>query len=118
MMQYTYASTAPCVFRFACANILKDNKMDHKKRNIKIFLIGLNFFLYQQIPVGLSISVTYISAITVIGFPAETYLFGTVMFWFGVSSLIPNIVACIYYIPLIHRLRLETINEVKSFNSF
>ena len=62
----------------------------------------------------MSIAVTYISAITIIGFPAETYLFGTILFWFGVSAIIPKTVACIYYIPLIDRLRLSTINEVSS----
>ena len=63
----------------------------------------------------MSIAVTFISALTVIGLPAQTYLYGMVMLWFPVATCISKIVACIYYIPLIHRLRLVSIYEVCSY---
>jgi len=68
--------------------------------------------LLTQVPVGLSIAVTFISAFTVIGFPAEAYGYGSVLVWFAFVTIVPNIIACIYYIPLIHRLGLSSIYEV------
>jgi len=52
------------------------------------------------------------SAITVIGYPVESYGYGSVILWYAVSGAIPIIVACVYYIPLIHRLSLSSIYEV------
>jgi len=68
--------------------------------------------LLTQVPVGLSIAVTFISAFTVIGFPAEAFGYGSVLVWFMFVTIIPNLIACIYYIPLIHRLGLSSIYEV------
>jgi len=68
--------------------------------------------LLSQVPVGLSIAVTFISAFTVISYPAEAYGYGSVLLWFTFVPIIPNIIACIYYIPLIHRLGISSIYEV------
>jgi len=62
--------------------------------------------------VGLSISVTFMSAITMIGYPTESYGYGSIILWYSISGAIPVIVACVYYIPLIHRLRLTSVYEV------
>ncbi|XP_078490256.1 sodium-coupled monocarboxylate transporter 2-like isoform X3 [Ciona intestinalis] len=65
----------------------------------------------SAVPLGLSISVTFISALTVIGLPTETYIFGFVTIWHCTTLVLPTVIACLYYIPLIHRLRLATIYE-------
>uniref|UniRef100_H2Z8W9 Sodium-coupled monocarboxylate transporter 1 n=1 Tax=Ciona savignyi TaxID=51511 RepID=H2Z8W9_CIOSA len=66
----------------------------------------------SPIPVGLSLSVTFISSITVLGYPAHAYMMGTVVAWFGVASTIQVFIACVYYIPLYHRLQLSSVYEL------
>ncbi|XP_039249058.2 sodium-coupled monocarboxylate transporter 2-like isoform X1 [Styela clava] len=65
----------------------------------------------SPISVAMSLSVSYISAITVIGNPVEVYLYGTVYAWTVVANLIGFIAASIYYIPLYHRLRIKSVYE-------
>jgi len=57
-------------------------------------------------------SVTFMSAVTIIAYPTESYAVGTIVLWYSVSGVIPMIFACVYYIPLIHRLHLSSIYEV------
>ncbi|CAK8694689.1 unnamed protein product [Clavelina lepadiformis] len=82
---------------------------DRNKRDIDTYNYGGRNV--SPVPLGLSKAVTYISAITLIGFPTESYLYGLVAIWFAFGCIIPNIVACLYYIPLIHKLRLYTMFE-------
>nr|XP_039254611.1 sodium-coupled monocarboxylate transporter 1-like isoform X1 [Styela clava] len=65
----------------------------------------------SPIPVAVSIAVSFVSAITVIGVPVEVYMFGTVFIWYNVSLLMTNAVALIYYIPVFHRLQLNSVYE-------
>merc|ERR550519_2458516 len=59
-------------------------------------------------PVGMSIALTYISAVTAISYPTEGYVFGTVALWMCLTQAIANLSACIYFIPLWHRLQLPS----------
>nr|CAB3266301.1 sodium/iodide cotransporter-like [Phallusia mammillata] len=83
---------------------------DRKKENTDNYYFGGRKM--SPFPVGMSIAVTFISAITVIGFPTESYGYGTIILWYSVSNIIPCIVACVYYIPLIHRLKPKSIYEL------
>jgi len=47
-----------------------------------------------------------------IGYPTESYGYGTIILWYSITGVIPFIVACVYYIPLIHRLNLTSVYEV------
>jgi len=67
-----------------------------------------------QIPVALSLAVTFISSITVLGLPAHAYVYGTIIIWFPLAITIQIAIACIYYIPLFHRLKLSSVYEVRS----
>ena len=66
----------------------------------------------MQIPIGISVAVTYISAITVMGYPADAYVYGLVVFWYGFTTIIPIAFASMYFIPLYHRLQFATVYEV------
>uniref|UniRef100_H2YDW6 Sodium-coupled monocarboxylate transporter 1 n=1 Tax=Ciona savignyi TaxID=51511 RepID=H2YDW6_CIOSA len=79
---------------------------DRSKKNIQNYYFGGRQI--SPIPLGLSMSASFISAITIIGFPTETYLFGTI-FWYCFSSVFPTMISTCYYIPLIHRLKLTSI---------
>jgi len=57
-------------------------------------------------------AVSYISAITVMSYPADTYLYGLVICWYGFTTFVPTIIACLYFIPLYHRLQVVTIYQV------
>jgi len=64
-------------------------------------------------------SVTFLSSITVTGFPTEVYLFGAVTLWMGIALVVPLFFAYAYYIPMFHRLKLQSIYEAscdKSYN--
>ena len=85
------------------------------------YTIALSIFKFVpdfQIPVGLSIAVTWISAITMITQPAEVYLFGMVVGWYCFAMLIPKLIHCLFYIPLVHGLKLSSIYEVSFRCSF
>jgi len=66
----------------------------------------------MKLPLGLSIAVTFISALTVIGFPTEAYVYGLVTIWYAFTLVIPTAIASLYYIPLMYRLNVSTIYEV------
>jgi len=52
------------------------------------------------------------SAIIMIGYPTEAYAYGSIILLYSICGATPIVVACVYYIPLIHRLRLSSIYEV------
>jgi len=81
-------------------------------RRFPILLNTRVLILLFQVPVGLSISVTFVSAVTIVGYPTESYGYGTIILWYSASGVIPTIMACVYYIPLVHRLHLWSIYEV------
>ena len=65
--------------------------------------------IFLQFPLGMSIAVTYISAITVIGFPSECYTYGVVTWWLSFNLIFANVFAIVYYIPFWYRLQLSSI---------
>uniref|UniRef100_H2YU23 Uncharacterized protein n=1 Tax=Ciona savignyi TaxID=51511 RepID=H2YU23_CIOSA len=65
----------------------------------------------SPIPIGLSMSVTFISALTVIGLPVEVYLYGLVNVWHSTTLFLPSILSYLYIIPLYHRLQISTVYE-------
>ena len=64
------------------------------------------------IPVALSLLVSYISAVTILGHPAEMYLYGTqyALSWFG--SALAAVLAGLIWVPLFYPLKLTSVNEV------
>ena len=66
----------------------------------------------MQIPVGLSIAVTFVSSVTVLAMPAHAYVYGTITIWMAFAVIPQVAVACWYYIPLFQRLKLSSVYEV------
>nr|XP_009860889.2 sodium-coupled monocarboxylate transporter 1-like [Ciona intestinalis] len=83
---------------------------DRNKKTVENYYFGNKRM--SPIPVALSLSVTFISSITVLGYPAYAYLMGTVVFWFSAATLVQIFGACFYYIPLFHRLQLPSVYEL------
>lgn len=65
------------------------------------------------IPSAVSISVTFLSAITILGNAAEIYFFG-ITYWFHVFGMSAAALVVAYaFVPLYHPLRLTSLNRVR-----
>jgi len=80
-----------------------------KKSSIMNYYFGSKRM--HPIPTGLSISLTFASAYTVIGISTQVYIFGTIMTWFVVAQVMSQLVAHCYYIPLVRRMKLTSVYE-------
>ena len=64
------------------------------------------------LPVALSMLVTYQSAISVVGLPAEIYMYNTMLLWANIGISIANMVQYFMIVPLMYPLRLTSAYEV------
>ncbi len=64
------------------------------------------------LPVILSLTASFISAILFLGYPAETYAFGGQYWLFAVGTSIGAVLAAVIYVPLLYPLKLISVNEV------
>ncbi|XP_060700767.1 sodium-coupled monocarboxylate transporter 1-like [Hemiscyllium ocellatum] len=62
-------------------------------------------------PISLSLASSFLSAITVIGNPAEVYSFGMMYLMFAFTWLLTMIATCLIYIPLFYRLNIISTYE-------
>uniref|UniRef100_H2YIT7 Sodium-coupled monocarboxylate transporter 1 n=1 Tax=Ciona savignyi TaxID=51511 RepID=H2YIT7_CIOSA len=71
-----------------------------------------------MIPVSLSLSVSFMSAVTVLGTPAEVYIYGTMYWWFLLAMLIVAVVTSELYIPMFYKMGISSTYEYleKRFN--
>ena len=65
----------------------------------------------QVIPVGISMIVSRTSAIGLLGFTAEVYLYGTLFATSVVGELVGQILVAQFLLPVFHQLKLTSINE-------
>ena len=63
-------------------------------------------------PATLSIVVSYMSAIMIVGVPAESYLYGGQYIWTVVGTSLATTLAAIFVVPILYPLRLVSINSV------
>lgn len=64
------------------------------------------------LPVTISMTVSYISTITMLGYPAEMYAFGA-QFSLGIIAIgIGGCLACAVFVPVFYPLQLTSVNEV------
>ena len=66
----------------------------------------------HPIPVALSIMVTYVSAISVLGLPAEMYMFNTMYWWSIVGNTVGAAIGSQMFAPLFFELQLTSVYEV------
>ena len=92
------------------------------------FTIGIYFGVFEKqdtteqyllggrklhlIPVGLSLLVTYESAASVLGIPAEIYLYHTMFTYSAVGVILGTIVQGVFIVPFVHPLKLTSAYEV------
>ena len=64
------------------------------------------------VPVGLSLLASFLSAITMLGAPAEIYSHNTMYFWVGLAFFIVSAGSAHIYIPVFYQLKLTSAYEV------
>ncbi|XP_066905537.1 uncharacterized protein [Halyomorpha halys] len=63
------------------------------------------------IPVAMSLVVSFVSGITLIGFPAEMYFYGTQLYAVNFSILIGFILLNVFYLPVFYNLKFNSLYE-------
>ena len=64
------------------------------------------------LPTSLSIVVTYMSAVMVIGMPAEAYSYGGQLFLAAIGEAIGICIAAVFVVPVLYPLELLSLNKV------
>ncbi|XP_071493672.1 sodium/iodide cotransporter-like, partial [Diadema antillarum] len=63
------------------------------------------------IPVSMSIMVSFISAISVIGTPGEIYMYDTMFLWGVIAYILPNLLLVRLFMPLFFKLNITSVYE-------
>ena len=68
----------------------------------------------NALPVALSMLVSYLSTLILLGIPAEVYYGGTI-FWTSVfGAMLAPVTGMLVFGPLFHRLKIVSVNQVSS----
>ena len=65
-------------------------------------------------PVAISLLVSYLSAITLLGVPSEIYTYGAQYYVLILSYFLICGVAGLVFVPMFHRMKLTCVNEVRT----
>lgn len=89
-----------------------------RQKTVSEFLLGDRQLAF--IPVTLSTSVSYISAITMIGRPSEMYLNGTMFMYADIGALLGFILIPFTFVPLLYPLKITSVFEYleRRFHSY
>ena len=66
----------------------------------------------SMFPVAVSLTVSFLSAISILGYPVEIYYFGSTFLFIIVGGLLGVLTAVYFFIPVLYPLRMTSINEV------
>ncbi|XP_061893679.1 sodium-coupled monocarboxylate transporter 1 [Entelurus aequoreus] len=80
-----------------------------KETSCEEFLLGGRQM--TAVPVAMSLTASFMSGITVIGTPAEAYLFGASFWLFGFSYAIMSTLTAEFFVPLFYRLEITSAYE-------
>ena len=83
---------------------------DRKKNTTEEFLLAGRDM--HPIPVALSLTSSFISAVTILGTPAEVYVNNVMYGWIAVSIIIMAIGAALIFIPTFYKLGITSVFEV------
>ncbi len=81
-----------------------------RQKSTREFLMGGKSM--QWLPVALSLQASFMSAIFILGTPAEVYLNGTMYSWIFPCYFVAFPIAAHVYLPILHKLDLVSAYEV------
>ncbi len=64
------------------------------------------------VPVAMALVASFMSTISILGYPAEIYTFGTMFCWFGLTYFIVFPTAAFLFVPVFYELKLTSAYEV------
>lgn len=64
------------------------------------------------LPVGLSLSASFMSAVQVLGVPAEAYRYGLKFLWMCLGQLLNSLLTAAFFLPVFYRLGLTSTYQV------
>ena len=65
------------------------------------------------VPVGLSLSASFMSAVQVLGVPAEAYRYGLKFLWMCLGQLLNSLLTALLFLPVFYRLGLTSTYQVR-----
>ena len=83
-----------------------------KQKTTKEFLLANRNM--HPIPVAMSLVASFISAVTVLGTPAENYIYGSMFWLYGFGYIIAGFAVSRFFLPVFYRLNITSANEVGS----
>ena len=95
----------------ACIGLIAAVK--HRKATAEQLLTGNRKL--PLLPVALSLSVSFMSAITVLGIPAETYLNSSEYWLIGLGYIPASLITCFLIMPVIYKLKITSGYQVCHF---
>ena len=69
-------------------------------------------------PIAISILVSFLSAISLLGLPGEIYTYGTQFYVVILSYVLVCAATSTVYIPMFRRIKITSVNEVRKSTSF
>jgi Na+/proline symporter len=81
-----------------------------RQRTAAEYLVGNRQM--KILPLTLSLIVSFESSIMMLGFPAETYVYGFQFIWYNVGGMAGLFVGALVVVPLIYPLKLTSVYEV------
>ena len=81
-----------------------------KQKTTSEYLVGNGHM--SVVPVGISLGISFISAITILGYPAESYFFGVTVSFINVGIVISLVITTMILVPVYHPLQLTSPNQV------
>ncbi|XP_057702213.1 sodium-coupled monocarboxylate transporter 1 [Corythoichthys intestinalis] len=79
-----------------------------QKSSAEFFLGGRQM---TAVPVAMSLTASFMSGVTMIGTPAEAYLYGSSFWIFGISYVIMSAISAEIFVPLFYRLEITSAYE-------
>jgi sodium-coupled monocarboxylate transporter 8/12 len=83
-----------------------------KQEDAEDFLVGGRSM--SILPVAISVLSAFLSAILILGTPAEVYTEGTQYFMYVIGQMMSCVLAALLFVPLLYPLRLTSSYEVSS----
>lgn len=87
---------------------------DRKKTDEKEFLLAGRSM--QTFPVALSLLSSFISAITLLGTPAEVYTNNTMYWWISIGFILSATGTAHIFVPVFYQLQITSVFQVRHFN--